>query len=683
MTNPPVLALPNFNKPFVIETDASGIGMGAVLMQEGHPIAFASKSFSPKSALLSAYERELLAIVFAVTKWQHYLLSLPFIIRTDQQSLKHLLEHKLSTPFQQKWLSKLAGFDYTVEYKCGRENKVADALSRLSSLQIFTMAISSIHSQLMDDIKLHWKTDDTLKNLINDLQLDPESHRKYTWQQDILLKKGRMVIGDSSSLKNKILEWMHSSNQGGHSGVHATMQRTKTLFYWSKMKQSIVDFIKLCTICQKCKYDSSASPGLLQPLPIPTAVWEEVTMDFIEGLPKSQGREVIMVVIDRLSKYGHFIALKHPFSALTVAQVYLDNIFKLHGSPKSIISDRDKVFTSTFWTEFMRLQGVQIKLSTAYHPQTDGQSEVLNRCLETYLRCMCHEVPHEWFKWLPLAEFWYNSTFHTAIRKTPFEIMYNQPPPIHIPYILGSSLLDTVDRSMQAKEQVIQMLKFNLHKAQNRMKQLADKSRSDRQFSVGDWAYLKLKQYRQVSVENRPSQKLSTKFFGPYLVTKKIGAVAYTLQLPSSSTIHPTFHVSLLKKHYGTPPTKIDQSIPLVYDTASKILPKFPASVIEIRTVKRNNAAHVQWLVQWDQYPVEEASWVDAQSIMQEFPNFDPWGQGSPDGGSIDALQSMHPMLAGQMAVNTKVQVAIEDKNQENTVVGKCKEINMEFRNIP
>lgn len=144
MTNPPVLALPDFHRSFIIETDASGHGMGAFLMQEGHPIVFVSKAFSEKIAMRSAYERELMAIVFAVTKWQHYLMILPFTIKTDQKRLKFLLEHKISTPFQQKWLSKLAGFDFTVEYKCGKDNRAADALSRIPNLQLFNMAVSSI-----------------------------------------------------------------------------------------------------------------------------------------------------------------------------------------------------------------------------------------------------------------------------------------------------------------------------------------------------------------------------------------------------------------------------------------------------------------------------------------------------------------------------------------------------------
>ena len=158
------------------------------------------------------------------------------------------------------------------------------------------------------------------------------------------------------------------------------------------------------------------------------------------------------MVIDRLSKYAHFMTLSHPFSALTVAQTYTDQVYKLHGSPKSIISDRDKIFITHFWSELMKMQGVKHKMSTAYHPQTDGQSEVLNRCVEGYLRCMCHDTPLDWAKWLPLAEFWYNSNFHTATQKTPFEVVYGMPPPIHRPYLPGSTAVETVDRSLQQRE---------------------------------------------------------------------------------------------------------------------------------------------------------------------------------------------------------------------------------------
>ena len=175
-------------------------------------------------------------------------------------------------------------------------------------------------------------------------------------------------------------------------------------------------------------------------------------MDFIEKLPMSHGKSVIMVVVDRLSKYAHFMALSHPFNASQVAQVFLDGFYRLHGLPQSIVSDRDKIFLSNFWKSLFSELKVQLKMSTAYHPQTDGQTEVVNRCLGCYLRCMCGEKPKEWTKWLPLAEFWYNTNFHSAIQTTPYEVVYCQTPPIHIPYVPGDSRVESVDRTLQTRE---------------------------------------------------------------------------------------------------------------------------------------------------------------------------------------------------------------------------------------
>lgn len=196
------------------------------------------------------------------------------------------------------------------------------------------------------------------------------------------------------------------------------------------MKGDVEDFIKQCPTCQRAKGERVHPAGLLQPLPVPQGAWQDITMDFIEKLPKSEGYDTILVVVDRFSKYAHFLALKHPFTASQVAQILLDQVVKLHGLPKSIVSDRDKIFTSHFWTQLFKLMGTKLSLSTAYHPQSDGQSERVNQCLEMYLRCAVHAQPQKWKAWLPLAEFWYNTAHHSSLGCSPFKVLYGYDPPI-------------------------------------------------------------------------------------------------------------------------------------------------------------------------------------------------------------------------------------------------------------
>ena len=191
----------------------------------------------------------------------------------------------------------------------------------------------------------------------------------------------------------------------------------------------MIEFVTACLTCQQHKGEHVPTPGLLQPLPIPFKPWTDISMDFIEGLPKSNHKEDILVVVDRFSKYSHFISLSHPFSAKDVAALFFEQVHKLHGLPATIVSDRDAVFLSQFWTQLFKKLGTQLCHSTAYHPQTDGQTERVNQCLENYLRCMTSDHPKQWSTWLAMAEWWYNTTYHTAIKMSPFEALYGYPPP--------------------------------------------------------------------------------------------------------------------------------------------------------------------------------------------------------------------------------------------------------------
>ena len=213
-------------------------------------------------------------------------------------------------------------------------------------------------------------------------------------------------------------------------------------------------------------------------------------------MPKSKQFEAILVVVDRLSKYAHFIPLKHPYTARSVAKKFCKKIVKLHGLPLSIVSDRDPIFMSNFWREIFKLQGTKLKMSTAYHPESDGQTKVVNKCLETYLRCFIADQPRTWVTWIHWAEYWYNTTYHASTGKTPFEVVYGRLPPRLTRWVQGETRVASVQQDLMDRDEALKQLKIQLVKAQERMKSQADKKRSDRSFMCGEWVFVKLRAHR-------------------------------------------------------------------------------------------------------------------------------------------------------------------------------------------
>lgn len=423
----PVLALPNFQKAFVIETDASKYGIGAVLMQDGHPLAFMSKSLGPRNRGLSTYEKECLAILMAVDRWRSYLMQTEFVIRTDQQSLAHLNDQRLSTPWQHKALTKMLGLQYRIEYKKGCFNRAADALSRREDAAEI-LAISQGVPVWLEDVKQGYLADPPTSKLLEQLATATVPEGAFQLRDGLIRYKGRLWLGGNIQMQQKILEALHTGALGGHSGISVTYSRISRLFAWPNLKKDVQIFIERCSICKQAKSEHTKYPGLLQPLDVPDQAWQVVTLDFVEGLPRSGGYNCILVVVDKLTRYAHFLPLAHPFTSFQVAKAYLDNVFKLHGLPVALVSDRDKVFTSQLWKELFKLSHTQLRMSSAYHPQTDGQTERVNQCMEAFLRCFVATCPTKWIQWLSLAEFWYNTSYHSALGKTPFEALYNHPP---------------------------------------------------------------------------------------------------------------------------------------------------------------------------------------------------------------------------------------------------------------
>ncbi|GAB2270658.1 hypothetical protein Dimus_038870 [Dionaea muscipula] len=288
MCKAPVLALPDFSKTFVLECDASGSGIEAVLMQDRCPIAYFSKALRARNQGLSTYEKEFLVVLSSVQKWKHYLMSQPFVIKTDHESLKYFLEQKLSNCAQVKGMTKLLGFQYTIQYEKGDENVVADALSRKFSDEY--MVMTTVVPQWVSEIEASYDQDlvATRVRLLFGDEHQPH-HRnmaKYSVQDRAIRYKGRLYVGSTGSMRGQILASCHDSAEGGHGGEQSTWRRVKRSFYWPRLKVDVAKYVKECDVCQRTKTSNQSYGGLLQPLAIPKQAWEDVSMDFIEGLPR-------------------------------------------------------------------------------------------------------------------------------------------------------------------------------------------------------------------------------------------------------------------------------------------------------------------------------------------------------------------------------------------------------------
>ena len=670
LTEAPLLTIADMSKPFKLICDASRYDISGILLQEGKPVAYESRTLKPAESNYPTHDREMLAAIHCLRIWRCYLDGSKFQLHTDHKPLLLFEDQPQLNSRQVRWMQFLALFDFEWHYTKGKENPAdfltrmpllnaltraqaakttpsggeegrskapkrsrhagestatpdaaaaapqkkqrnaraantatADAGPRKTSPAVAEAAVPSLPSPSLSvaNLEAAIATDSWFADKRNLLSLQ--------YKDGLYYLNGTLVIPNDAKLKRALIAEHHDPPARGHPGAERLVQHLLRHYWWPGITKDVKNYVATCDACQHNKSKPVKPGGLLQPMPIPSGKWESVGMDFITGLPcSSTGHDSVLVVIDRLSKLVHLVPTTTTVTAAEVAKLFVQNVIRLHGVPKSIVSDRDKNFTSIFWQTVCEMLQMDRRMSTAFHPQTDGQTERVNRVLEEYLRSYVSPLQDDWEVFLPLAEFAINDSYHTSIGMSPFYMTYGYHPRMPDTFDLPSRENPAGQQYVESITKAVKRARALLKEAQARQKQHADHKRREVSFEPGELVLLSTVNLR---MRTPGSQKLLPRYVGPFAVEKQVGTSAYKLKLPSAMRVHPVFHVSLLHAYKADgsvippPPIFFQEGAPF-YEVEEVLSHK------EVRSGKRKVK---KYLIKWAGYGPEHNTWEPQSNL--------------------------------------------------------------------
>jgi hypothetical protein len=639
LTTAPTLAHPNYDKPFLLYTDASNTGLGAVLAQQDsdgkeHPIVYLSRTLTAPEANYTITELECLAIVWSVRKLHAYLDGMKFTLITDHSALQWLFDFKGSNRRLVRWSMELQPYrDWmTIKYREGRIHLNADPLSRAPLPECNQITAVEAPEGFLKSIIEAYPQDPYFSRVLQGLTDVPplKEFDRFTLKENGLLtysdptdEHRRVCLPSDTAdakLRIDILHDFHDAALAGHLGITRTLNLVAGHFYWPGLSRDVKDYVRSCSTCQRNK-TSNKTYGAHQPLSLPPHRWHTLTMDFAGPfVPSGEGKwDMIMLVVDKLTKRCHLVPSKSTDTASITARRFFDDIVRLHGLPAVIVSDRDTKFTSLFWQTLFDRYGTKLALSTSYHPQTDGQSERMVRTVKEMLRSVVNHKQDNWSEKLSSIEFAYNNSVHPSTNMTPFELDLG----FH-PRGMYSFLSDTTTE-VQSTTEFIEMLTASqttaqefLEKARQSQSNQVNKGRpKPTVYNEGDLVMLSTKYLNPPFLQGTGSRKLKAKYVGPLKVLRQVSPTSYEIDLPANVHAHPVINLEYLKDYHPTPErfSSRDTPPPEPIESADGAEPEYEVDHIkDHRTTKKKG---LQYLVSWLNYPPEEDSWEPADNLKE------------------------------------------------------------------